>query len=692
LSTGDGVDTTNIQVGSSDVLSAGIWYNVIFTLEYASGNSTAKIYINGSEVKSGILSRDVSNNSENVKMGGQTDFFDGCLSDVRIYDEVVLSAAEALSIYNETDYSSPIQNGKLVSRWKLDETSGTTAEDSIGSHDGTLTNFPTPPTWTATGPSPLSYMTLYVDTTNTSNYPPTANLVCLATSSVPSTPLSLSLKIVPFSQSLAYNTALTIHSASSTSSVTYGLKAFRAETEAIDAVSIAYQNSSFATAVDVDSDSVNGYNETIAWSSPSSWSFGSGSFFNRTAGPGEENKWSYLTSYNDATCQGTINNFRIWRRILNDNELAHHTLNYRSIATDTGIDSLGELVCDFEFDENIAADTNGDISVLNSSYLGSSGGVSATGSGFTAATNPYRAYDSEILSIFPYFNDPDYGVENIRTFEAKTNTGLTASNKYGVAFEANLCDELSRDQADVLFNFDTLNNILGKNPGRTVTEPTYPGLENLRKIYFQKRWAPDRTLMLNEYNQAMKYLALNIHHVMTKLIPVRAHYAGSFFTVEPHLLERQRILRDQPSISITPPAGVTQVLSSSFADLNPVMPTGLPAELKATRDLIKTIGVLPLQDPPLRDTVAAYDLFTNTVNSIKEYSYDVDLGAIRKTKVRQSSNSSPKVITTYLQPINPFNTDVAGGESINYTGIGFNTGDSPSPTDSGIWEDASEEL
>lgn len=43
--------------------------------------------------------------------------------------------------------AAPNSTVGLVGHWKLDETSGTTATDSAGTNDGTLTNFPASP-WT----------------------------------------------------------------------------------------------------------------------------------------------------------------------------------------------------------------------------------------------------------------------------------------------------------------------------------------------------------------------------------------------------------------------------------------------------------------------------------------------------------------------------------------------------------------
>lgn len=540
-----------------------------------------------------------------------------------------------------------------------------------------------------------SYMTLYLDTNNITNYPPTASLVLLATRSLADnsttpaayteTPVSISLKLAPFSKSLAHNTSVIILSSSASPYVRYGLKLKRGDTDYLDNTSIAWASESWSEVTSYSDDSnARGYISTVQWATPQSWSFGSGAFFNRRPGPGESSKWSYLTSYNDATLQGSVNGFRIWSRRLKDSELDHHALNYRSFATDDGISSYDSVKVAYAFEENESADSNGNVIIQDAS----TNNANATASGFTATTNPYRAFDSEILSVFPFFDDGDIGIDNIRTFKAKKNLNFLQDNKFGVAFEANLTDELRRDQADLVFNFKTLSGILAKEPGQAQGEDTYTALENLRKLYYNKRWRTNQTLKLNEYNQAMKYLAQNLDQVMRTLVPLRAFYAGSFFTVEPHLLERKRNPHRKPSEVLTPPIRQGNILSSSFTDASPLVlnSNDLPKELLDTQNIIDSIGVLPTQDKHLQDMIGAHDRLINATGIKKQVDLDVDLGAVRKTKVRQGENTTPEIVTRYLQPINPLNTDIADGMTFNQTNLEFNTTTSPANNEDDMWD------
>jgi len=69
--------------------------------------------------------------------------FAGTLDDVRIYNKA-LSQQEIDTLYNAGLPSHPTD---MTVHWKLDETGNTsTAADSAGSNNGTLTNFPADPT------------------------------------------------------------------------------------------------------------------------------------------------------------------------------------------------------------------------------------------------------------------------------------------------------------------------------------------------------------------------------------------------------------------------------------------------------------------------------------------------------------------------------------------------------------------
>ena len=146
--------TNRFTIG--DNIGTGQWYHVAWT----SDGSTWKGYINGLEVpmttvsgsNSGAWFADVSspNGLYISSLNGSSQFVNGVVDDVRIYD-TDLTASQISDVYSAI--SDVYLSDSLVAHWKFDETSGSSAADSAGSHTGTLTG----PTVNQTGINGKAY-------------------------------------------------------------------------------------------------------------------------------------------------------------------------------------------------------------------------------------------------------------------------------------------------------------------------------------------------------------------------------------------------------------------------------------------------------------------------------------------------------------------------------------------------------
>lgn len=152
--------------GSSDLSTAGgvltqnAWNNVVFT----SDGTTVKIYVNGILSTSGAIAIN-GNNTTGEFIGsssGGSSPFAGSIDETRIYNRA-LSPAEIKKLYDWAP--APIAH------WKLDEKTGTSANDSSGNgNTGTLTNGPT---WTqgkVGGGVKFDGVDDYVDVADNSNW------------------------------------------------------------------------------------------------------------------------------------------------------------------------------------------------------------------------------------------------------------------------------------------------------------------------------------------------------------------------------------------------------------------------------------------------------------------------------------------------------------------------------------------
>ena len=138
---------------SSAVLTLNEWQHVAATWTGSTSGSDIKLYVNGIETTyatpvDGTLPRDDdSANDLFIGRATGTDPFNGSIDDVRIYNRTI-SSAEVMALYELGLDNDP----SLVGHWKMDDLSGTTAEDATtNNNDGALMNFDTPAEWTSSG-------------------------------------------------------------------------------------------------------------------------------------------------------------------------------------------------------------------------------------------------------------------------------------------------------------------------------------------------------------------------------------------------------------------------------------------------------------------------------------------------------------------------------------------------------------
>jgi hypothetical protein len=117
---------------SSVVPTINVWHHYVGTYD----GSTMKLYEDVIEIATKSVSGSITDTNKDVQIGAEDDagtirrVIDGQIDEVRIYNRA-LSAAEIRMLYNR---------GGPVGHWKFDEGTGTTAFDSVGSNDGTLTS------------------------------------------------------------------------------------------------------------------------------------------------------------------------------------------------------------------------------------------------------------------------------------------------------------------------------------------------------------------------------------------------------------------------------------------------------------------------------------------------------------------------------------------------------------------------
>jgi hypothetical protein len=88
---------------------------------------------------------------------------------------------------------------------------------------------------------------------------------------------------------------------------------------------------------------------------------------------------------------------------------------------------------------------------------------------------------------------------------------------------------------NIFATLDELDNILGAP--ELVFSPDYPGLENLRNVYFNR--LTDK-LNLKQFFEFYKWFDNNIGTFVSQLIPKKTKFFGTNFVIESHMLERPK--------------------------------------------------------------------------------------------------------------------------------------------------------
>ncbi|HSI21374.1 MAG TPA: LamG domain-containing protein, partial [Verrucomicrobiae bacterium] len=141
-----GFSTTGGVFETAAIISTNTWYHVVVAYNNSSVSNVPSIFINGDPVAVTVATAPVGTASVNwgnsgMSMGGgaATMYLAGKIDDARVFSRV-LTAAEAKALY----VGNPVSNLSILGWWKMDEGTGTSAEDATGNGvTGTLTNGPT---------------------------------------------------------------------------------------------------------------------------------------------------------------------------------------------------------------------------------------------------------------------------------------------------------------------------------------------------------------------------------------------------------------------------------------------------------------------------------------------------------------------------------------------------------------------
>lgn len=264
---------------------------------------------------------------------------------------------------------------------------------------------------------------------------------------------------------------------------------------------------------------------------------------------------------------GWVSNVRLWSKALTNDEFLEHTRNYKSLGVHdplvnynfvtTRSGSFEKVRIDtFSKQEERTASSNGELTfldfTLNSLHL--------SGTGFPTGTKSLvgELFDHSYLS--PYFDEAATdekirirGYSNQQLIDANPWAGVAPvyeivaserpSDDVRLSVEFSIIDALNRDIVTMFSTFDALDNAIGSP--ELVYSPDYPDLAKLRDIYFNRI---KEKINFQKFFEFFRWFDQSLGRFIEQLIPRKTMFKGTNFTVESHMLERNKIEYLSPEI------------------------------------------------------------------------------------------------------------------------------------------------
>jgi hypothetical protein len=257
--------------------------------------------------------------------------------------------------------------------------------------------------------------------------------------------------------------------------------------------------------------------------------------------------------------EGDVSYIKFWSKYLDNDEYLEHVRNYKSLGAQEPLTNFNFITYKSGSFGRLRIDANTDQIVTQSNASGqlnifdfSQNNLHLTGVYFPPnyqAINPERYYYSYIS---PKIDEASTTNKvRIRSFEQFENVEMTPwaqvtpvyeiprseeptdSTKFTIDFS--MVDTLNQDIINIFSTLDELDNILG-NP-ELVFSGDYPGLENLRTVYFNRL---TNKVNFKNFFDFFQWFDTNIGTFVAQLIPKKTKFFGTNFVIESHMLERPK--------------------------------------------------------------------------------------------------------------------------------------------------------
>jgi hypothetical protein len=256
---------------------------------------------------------------------------------------------------------------------------------------------------------------------------------------------------------------------------------------------------------------------------------------------------------------GYVTQIRFWSKYLEDKEWREHVRNYKSIGVQDPLTNFNFVTYKSGSFQRLRIDASTEQAVTQSDGSGNIDIFDYSQNNFTLSGTNFIS-DSQIIYpekfyfsyISPYFDEASTTNKvRIRSFEQFEEVQVTPWAQVAPVYEIpkseiptdntrfsidfSMVDALNQDIASIFSTLDELDNVLG-NP-ELLFSADYPGLENLRNVYFNR--LTDK-VSYKQFVEFFKWVDTNIGNFVYQLIPKKTKFYGTNFVIESHMLERPK--------------------------------------------------------------------------------------------------------------------------------------------------------
>ena len=257
---------------------------------------------------------------------------------------------------------------------------------------------------------------------------------------------------------------------------------------------------------------------------------------------------------------GRVSQMRFWSKFLTLSESREHARDFRSKGVEDPLTNFSFITNKSGSWQRLRLDASTDQTTTASNASGlinifdfSQNNFHLSGGNFLATSSvvvPERYYYTYISPKF----DEASTIEKvrIRSFSEYSNVLETPWAEVAPVYEIprseqpidttkftidySVVDAMNQDIVNIFATLDSLDNVLG-NP-ELMFSADYPGLENLRSIYFNRLTGK---VNLKSFFEFYKWFDTNIGSFVSQLIPRKTKFVGTNFVVESHMLERSKL-------------------------------------------------------------------------------------------------------------------------------------------------------